>query len=79
MAGTESETLVVNPNGDVSAIVDIPVSNPMLWSPGSPNLYSLETTVLVDGTPVDNEMTRFGIREFRLEQDGLYINGEKTS
>ena len=54
VAGTESETLVVSPNGDVSATVDIPVSNPMLWSPDSPNLYSLETTVLVDRTPVRN-------------------------
>jgi len=78
VAEKESETLVVSPNGDVSASVDIPVSNPMLWSPDSPNLYSLETTVLVDETPVDKETTRFGIREFRLKKDGLYINGVKT-
>ncbi|WP_372775240.1 glycoside hydrolase family 2 TIM barrel-domain containing protein [Mangrovibacterium sp.] len=78
VAGKKSETLVVSPNGNISSTVDIPVSNPMLWSPGSPNMYSLETTVLVDGTPVDKQETRFGIREFRLEKDGLYINGEKT-
>lgn len=78
VARQESEAIEIGADSDTSVIVDVPVANPGLWSPSSPNLYQLETIVLVDGIPVDQEMTRFGIREFRLEKDGLYINGQKT-
>jgi len=78
VAEKESQTFNISPKGDVSATVDVSVANPLLWSPDAPNLYTLETTVLVEGTPADTETTRFGIREFRLEKNGLYINGEKT-
>jgi len=49
-----------------------------LWSPSAPNLYTLRTSVYADGELVDEQDTRIGIREFRLEKGELFINGEKT-
>ncbi|WP_250463364.1 glycoside hydrolase family 2 TIM barrel-domain containing protein [Microbulbifer litoralis] len=54
------------------------VAQPKLWSPSSPNLYRLQTRVLAGGQLMDEENTRIGIREFRLRDGELYINGEKT-
>ncbi len=57
------------------------LGNPKLWGPPptqKPHLYLAETTLMVDGTPVDRYETRFGIRslEFHPEK-GLLVNGEK--
>lgn len=49
-----------------------------LWSPEYPNLYTLDTKVLMDGKVIDKETTRFGIREFTFKDNQLYINGKKT-
>jgi beta-galactosidase len=52
------------------------VRNPLLWSPESPNLYTLKTEVLSQGQPVDIEENRVGIRAFRFDADkGFFING----
>jgi len=49
-----------------------------LWSPKKPNLYRLETKVLMNGVVIDKETTSFGIREFTFRNNQLYVNGEKT-
>ncbi|WP_308368365.1 MULTISPECIES: glycoside hydrolase family 2 TIM barrel-domain containing protein [unclassified Microbulbifer] len=54
------------------------VAQPKLWSPSSPELYTLHTRVFAGDLLVDEEDTRIGIREFRLENGELFINGEKT-
>lgn len=54
------------------------VDAPKLWSPSSPNLYDLHTRIYAGDELVDEERTRIGIREFRLENGELFINGEKT-
>ncbi len=53
------------------------VSPPVLWSPESPKLYRLVTTVEVDGKVVDREQTEFGIRTFAFDPDkGFLLNGK---
>lgn len=54
----------------------LPVSNPALWHPEHPNLYDLNTYVLVGDTIVDQETTRIGIRMFEAKAGSLTINGE---
>lgn len=54
------------------------VVQPKLWYPASPNLYTLHTQVFAGDQLVDEENTRIGIREFRLQNGELFINGEKT-
>jgi beta-galactosidase len=54
------------------------VSNPKLWSPSSPTLYSVVTTVSVGGSVVDTYTTPFGIRTFAFDANtGFSLNGTK--
>ncbi len=47
-----------------------------LWSPESPKLYKLITTVEVEGKIVDRKETEFGIRTFAFDKDqGFLLNG----
>ena len=53
------------------------VPSPKLWSPESPNLYKLVTTVECDGKIVDQKETEFGIRTIAFDpQQGFLLNGK---
>ncbi len=53
------------------------VSSPNLWSPETPNLYRLLTSVQQDGQEIDADSTRFGIRTIRFDADkGFFLNGK---
>ncbi|HXI29577.1 MAG TPA: glycoside hydrolase family 2 TIM barrel-domain containing protein, partial [Vicinamibacterales bacterium] len=59
--------------------VDVPVSNPMLWGPSSPSMYTLTASVLIGGTAVDDDVVPFGIRTIKYDPDaGFSINGAAT-
>lgn len=83
---------VVSPDGRVVATRETParlaagerralsqqlaVARPTRWSPDTPALYTLRQTVLVQGQPVDQADTPFGIRSFRFDPDtGFSLNG----
>jgi hypothetical protein len=54
------------------------ISSPALWSPDSPSLYKIVTTVSVDGVPVDDYSDRFGVRTIVFSKDsGLILNGKR--
>jgi beta-galactosidase len=53
------------------------VWSPQLWSPESPALYKLVTTVEVGGKIVDREETPFGLRTVAFDADkGFLLNGK---
>ncbi len=53
------------------------VWSPKLWTPETPNLYKLITTVEVDGKVVDRQETSFGIRTVAFDKDkGFLLNGK---
>jgi beta-galactosidase len=53
------------------------IRSPELWSPESPKLYKLVTTVEVDGNVVDQKETEFGIRTFAFDPtNGFLLNGK---
>lgn len=53
------------------------VSNPNLWSPDNPYLYSLAVTLEKDGKVVDSRREDVGIRTFHFNEDGqLVLNGK---
>jgi len=54
------------------------LENPRLWNPQEPNLYTLETTLTVDGETVEQERVCFGFREIVWTTQGMYLNGELT-
>ncbi|HEX7652316.1 MAG TPA: beta-galactosidase GalA, partial [Verrucomicrobiae bacterium] len=53
------------------------VTSPVLWSPETPVLYTLVTTVLLGDQVVDRKETTFGIRSFAFDKDqGFLLNGK---
>lgn len=56
--------------------MDIPVPSPSLWSPDTPDLYSLTASVYREEKLIDEETVGFGIRsiEFSAEK-GFLLNG----
>ena len=73
---TVSNAVASNTSVETKALIAI--NNPKLWSPANPNLYQLETKVLVDGQLKDVEITTFGIRSLEFKDNLLYVNGEIT-
>ena len=53
------------------------VAAPVLWSPESPKLYQLVTTVVSEGRIVDRKETEFGIRTVAFDpNEGFLLNGK---
>jgi beta-galactosidase len=74
---TPAQTIAAGASASFS--FDVPVSNPKLWSPDSPSMYQLVTTVQVGGKAVDDDLTPFGIRSLVYDGTiGLSINGKST-
>jgi beta-galactosidase len=63
---------------DTELTTEISVAQPELWSPKNPNLYTLEILLLANGKVVDEITEKIGIRKIELNEDGFYVNGEKT-
>jgi beta-galactosidase len=54
----------------------IELASPLLWSPASPNLYTLVQQVRMGGEVVDERRTRFGVRTISFDAgNGFRING----
>lgn len=62
---TESK-LVIGDLGDIA-----------LWSPDTPELYDVVTTLTVDGQPAHTVNTRIGFREAKFTIDGFFLNGKR--
>ena len=54
------------------------VDDPRLWSTYTPELYTVRTTVYVDGVKKDSVDTTYGIRKVEWKRDGLYVNDVLT-
>jgi beta-galactosidase len=55
----------------------ISLSHPILWSPDSPYLYSVESVVKINGKITDRYETPVGIRQIRYDPDkGFFLNGK---
>lgn len=61
------------------SIAEIPViiTNPHLWSPEDPFLYTTKTSVLLDGKAIDVQEDQFGLRDFERRGKYFYLNDEK--
>ncbi|MGV8137475.1 MAG: glycoside hydrolase family 2 TIM barrel-domain containing protein [Mangrovibacterium sp.] len=54
------------------------VQDPRLWSPETPDLYSLETTLFENGKILDQTISAFGIRNLHFNAEyGFMLNGRK--
>ncbi|HYO23105.1 MAG TPA: glycoside hydrolase family 2 TIM barrel-domain containing protein, partial [Flavisolibacter sp.] len=57
---------------------NLSIANPKLWSPENPYLYVASIELLQNGKAVDKEIVKTGIRDVRLQDNTLYLNGKKT-
>lgn len=53
------------------------LEKPMLWSPDSPKLYTLECSLISDGKAVDTVSQKVGFKDLRIKGRRFYLNGEK--
>lgn len=76
VAGTRSElTMAAGETQNVAQ--DLQVTSPALWSPDDPALYSLVSSLSVDGVLVDEIRTPFGIRSVDISaEQGLLLSGQ---
>ena len=65
----DGATVVGKVAGQPGQPVEVPVSQPKLWSPETPHLYDLEVSVAHDGKPADRVSSYFGMRKSSLGKD----------
>lgn len=78
VASSQKQTSV---NGKSSYTVEqeVEVPSPALWSVESPNLYTLQSTISVNGKEVDRVHTNMGIRTIEYHVDnGFLLNGSQV-
>jgi beta-galactosidase len=78
LATTKSEPVVFQPFANQEINTTLAIPHPRLWSVDTPYLHRLVTTVFLDGTPVDQYVTKFGIRTIRFDANaGFFLNGKR--
>jgi beta-galactosidase len=79
VANLQTKKLSLNAgfSGDFTNL--LAVSDPNLWSPETPYIYKLITTVNSGGAEADRYETPFGIRTIRFDADkGFFLNGKRV-
>ena len=57
----------------------VTIASPLLWSPGSPSLYTLETELRRGRVVIDRTTTSFGVRVVEFDAtNGIAVNGNPT-
>lgn len=64
--------------GTVTVKGDCAVTEPELWSPDEPRLYTVECRLVKDGVTVDTQTVRSGFRDIEWTDHGMFINGVLT-
>lgn len=78
VAGKSYRPGSVHPKADSFSSATLSLSNPQLWSPSKPYLYTLRTEVLQGGEVVDCYETVTGIRQIVFDADkGFILNGKR--
>jgi beta-galactosidase len=77
VAAARSGPVNVISQGQAVATVSVPVAVPRLWSVDQPNLYTVRTTLLQGGKPVDGVDTQAGFRTIRFDaKNGFFLNDQ---
>ncbi|MFK7852025.1 MAG: glycoside hydrolase family 2 TIM barrel-domain containing protein [Akkermansiaceae bacterium] len=76
---TTTGTFPVSSKDQLTVEQDITLPKPKLWSPKSPNLYTVRTTLRIGSEIRDIYHTPLGVRTLRFDRnEGLFVNGEHT-
>ena len=75
-----SNTIALQEGLTPAAVEGITLSDPLLWSPESPEMYEVELSISAqDGTVLDSEILPLGFRTVEFTPDrGLLVNGKRT-
>ena len=75
---TVSSKVLLKARETKTVIQKLEVKNPRLWSPETPELYSLTTRIKEGKTCLDGGVTRIGIRSFEFRgKEGFWLNGRR--
>ncbi|NIJ44820.1 beta-galactosidase [Wenyingzhuangia heitensis] len=62
-------------NKSYTALQNIKIINPKLWTIDSPNMYTAKSEVLINGKVVDDYISSFGVRSIRFDaKKGFFLN-----
>jgi beta-glucuronidase len=67
--------VLCKPNEKTKVNVDFTLKQAKLWSPDTPVLYTADISLLQNGSKIDDQAERFGIREVRVEGTNILLNG----
>jgi beta-galactosidase len=77
VAAAEAAPQSIAADGSGSFIANANLTNPALWSPETPNMYSAVVTIESGGKPRDAERLSFGVRTIAFDADkGFFLNGK---
>src|ERR1035437_1477628 len=75
--GNGQAQIEIPANSEKEITQTINVSNPLLWTPETPNLYQAQIQVLNGKKVLDDTKTNFGIRSIRFTaENGFQLNGK---
>jgi beta-galactosidase len=74
----QSDAISLNAKNSTEVKLHGSIDNPHLWSPATPNLYTLKTEVFANGKITDSQTIRTGLRSIRITPEGLWLNGKET-
>lgn len=76
-AGNDQIKVELPANSEKEITQTIQVSNPLLWSPETPDLYQAQIQILKDKKVVDDIGSGFGIRSIKFTaENGFQLNGK---
>ena len=74
--GKLAATITTSPAGAASQTrTNLAVPRPLHWTPETPALYTLKTTLLLDGAPAETITQRIGFRQIEIKGNLLLVNG----
>ena len=78
-----TNTTVATSNSDIEikdsvrVVQNFTITKPKLWSPASPNMYTVKTDIYNEGILVDTYTTPLGVRKVEVRgSKGFFLNGE---
>lgn len=64
-----------SPVSDATVEIEVPIADPLLWSPDSPYLYTLDVRLFRPEGMVDTRRARTGLRDLRTDGSEFMLNG----
>lgn len=71
-----SNIVQVSGGSETTVVFDQEFDDVKAWSNAAPNLYMLNTAILIDGREVDDLIERVGFRTVEVRDTKIYLNGE---